>query len=67
MVTRWSAPAIAELRSLERGSTGVVAREIRKRAQQLASAAGREQVERSDLSEALVQYYAEQEGDGDED
>jgi hypothetical protein len=66
-VTRWTAPALAELKSLERGSTSVVAREIRRRAQQ-AAAAGRQQVERQDLGTALTQYYAEKQGeDGGDD
>lgn len=57
MVTRWSGEALAELKSLERGSTAVVARAIRQRAQQIAAEAGREQVERADLGEALIRYY----------
>lgn len=59
VVTRWSGEALAELKSLERGSTAVVTRWVRQRAQQLASDAGRQQVERTDIAEALGQYFDE--------
>lgn len=65
-VTRWSGEALAELKSVERGSTAVVAREIRRRAQRLAAEAGRQQVERTDLGAALSEYYAEKHGDADD-
>jgi hypothetical protein len=57
MVTRWSGEALAELKSLEVGSTAVVTRWVRQRAQQLASEGGREQVEAADLKEAVGQYF----------
>ena len=56
-VTRWSGEALAELKSLELGSTAVVTRWVRQRAQQLAAEAGRQQVEAQDLKEALGQYF----------
>jgi hypothetical protein len=43
-----------------------VALEIRRRAQQAAAAAGRERVERADLSTALSQYYAEKHPEDDD-
>jgi hypothetical protein len=62
-VTRWSGETLAELKSLERGSTAVVAREIRQRALKLAAEAGRQQVEQPNLAEALSQYYAEKDSE----
>lgn len=59
VVNRWSGEALAELKSLERGSTAVVTRWVRQRAQKLASEGGRQQVERTDVAEALGQYFDE--------
>jgi histone H3/H4 len=61
-VTHWSGEAMAELKSLEQSMPRRMMGWIRQRAQQLAAEAGRRQVERIDLCEALGRYYDEHGG-----
>jgi hypothetical protein len=55
--TRWSAAAMAELRSLEATVPRTLAARIRPMAQEIATAAGRSEVERLDVCEALGRLY----------
>lgn len=60
-VSRWSAEAMAEIRSLESTVPRRLAQQVRQAAQALAAAAGRTCVERLDVCEALARTYASEE------
>ena len=56
-VTRWSALALAEMRSVENGLPAATAGVIRIRARQIAAEAGRSQVEREDVRNAVADHF----------
>jgi len=62
-VTRWSAEAMAELRSLEQAVPRTLQGRLRSTALEIAAAAGRTQVERLDVCQALGRIY----GQGDDE
>ena len=55
-VTRWSAEALAEMRSVQAGMPATAASRVRSLVIQIANKAGRAQVEPVDVGEALAQY-----------
>lgn len=56
-VNRWSAEALAEMRSVQAGMPATAASQVRSLVIQIANKAEREQVERADVGEALAQYF----------
>jgi histone H3/H4 len=68
-VRTWSAEALAEYRSLEHAVPRSLAARIRPLAQEIAAGAGRTQVERLDVCEALGRLYGKEldTGDGEDE
>jgi histone H3/H4 len=66
-VTRWSAEAMAELRSLEQAVPRTLQGQLRAKAMEIAGTAGRTQVERLDVCQALGTIYGQDVGDEDEE
>jgi hypothetical protein len=56
-VNRWSAEALAEMRSVQAGMPAPAASQVRTLVIRIANEAGRQQVERTDVAEALAQYF----------
>ncbi|MCC2669515.1 MAG: hypothetical protein K0Q72_1986 [Armatimonadetes bacterium] len=66
-VTRWSGEALAELRGVEHGLPVTTAAVIKDLARRLAGEAGRQQVERQDVCQALGQHFGAGEDDDPEE
>lgn len=64
-VTRWSGEALAEMRGVEHGLPVVSSSRIKQLARQLAAEAGREQVERDDVCQAVGRHFGV--GDGEDE
>jgi hypothetical protein len=62
-VTRWSGEALAEMRGVEHGLPAVSSARIKQLARQLAAEAGRGQVERDDVCQAVGRHFGVGEGD----
>jgi len=56
-VTRWSGEALAEMRSVEHGLPAVSSARIQQLARQLAAEAGRDQIERDDVCQAVGRHF----------
>jgi len=64
-VTRWSGEALAEMRGVEAGLPATSAALIKTMARQLAAEAGRAQIEREDVCQAVGRHFGA--GTGEED